>query len=216
MTALLGMRHASRRRLLVLACSATKRPNGGYLPARERYDGPLWRTLRAVDPDGRHAKVAFVSARYGFRGADTPIENYDARLTPDLAARMIAGGMTTRWPRPPSPRKPDNYGMHPGAEIASLASYGREAFAEVALVGGGLYLEVMQAFLPGFVGMGCVVPGARVFTINGPIGRMRRDLLRTEAASAAAQRRRLRHDLRRRPDRLARGGGAPAQPVPAG
>lgn len=176
MTALLDLRRTSRRRLLVLACSATKRPDAGYLPARERYDGPLWRTLRATDPDGRRAKVAFLSARYGFRGADTPIENYDARLTPDLAARMIAGGMTTRWPRPPSPRKPDNYGMHPGAEIASLASYGREAFAEVALVGGGLYLEVMHAFLAGFVGMGCVVPGARVFTINGPIGRMRRQL----------------------------------------
>ena len=75
------------------------------MPGRDRYDGPLWRTLRHVDRDGSKAKVAFLSARYGFRTADTPIELYDARLTPDLAARMIAGGTTTRWPRPPSPRK---------------------------------------------------------------------------------------------------------------
>lgn len=173
MMPLLDLRRVTRRRLLVLACSATKRPDPGYLPARERYDGPLWRTLRATDPDGRRAKVAFLSARYGFRTADTPIQDYDARLTPDLAARMIAGGMTTRWPRPPSPRKPDNYGMHPGAEIASLSGYGREPFDEVALVGGDLYLEVMRALLAGFERMGCVEPGAAVIEINGPIGRMR-------------------------------------------
>ncbi len=37
-----------------------------------------------------------MTARYGFRTGDSPIEDYDARLTPDLADRMIAGGMTTR------------------------------------------------------------------------------------------------------------------------
>lgn len=132
-------------RLLILACSGTKQADPGYMPARERYDGPLWRTLRFVDPDGRKAKVAFLSARYGFRAADAPIEDYDARLTADLAARIIAGGMTTRWPRPPSARRPDRYGMHPGAEIASLSRYGAEPFDDIALVGGSLYLAVMRA-----------------------------------------------------------------------
>lgn len=51
----------------------------GYMPAIERYDGPLWRTLRSVDPRGEKAKVAFLSARLGFRAAATPIEIYDAR-----------------------------------------------------------------------------------------------------------------------------------------
>ncbi|MYZ47886.1 hypothetical protein [Propylenella binzhouense] len=163
-------------RLLILACSGTKRADPGYMPARERYDGPLWRTLRFVDPDGPKAKVAFLSARYGFRAADTPIEDYDARLTAELAERMIAGGMTTRWPRPPSPRKPDTYGMHPGAEIASLSRYGAEPFDEVALVGGSLYLAVMRAMLGGFRDMRCVTPDAVVTEINGPIGIMRRRL----------------------------------------
>lgn len=34
--------------LLVLACSATKSVAAGNVPAFERYDGPLWRTLRAA------------------------------------------------------------------------------------------------------------------------------------------------------------------------
>ena len=109
------------RRLLILACSVTKRGRPIRIPARDRYDGPLWRTLRAADPDGCKAKVAFLSARFGFRDADTPIDDYDARLTADLAQRMIDGEMTTRWPRPPSARGPDTFGIYPGAEIASLS-----------------------------------------------------------------------------------------------
>lgn len=142
------------RRLLVLACSATKRRDPDYMPARLRYDGPLWRTLRSVDPDGTRAKVAFLSAHYGFRDAETPIAHYDARLTPDLAERMIAGGMTTGWPRPRRRDGPDKAGMHPGTEIASMARYGCEPFHDVALVGGGLYLDVMRAMLTGFQRMG--------------------------------------------------------------
>lgn len=68
-------------RLLILACSATKRNDAGHIPAIERYDGPLWRTLRHCDPEGRKARVGFLSARYGFRDACSPIENYDARMT---------------------------------------------------------------------------------------------------------------------------------------
>jgi len=167
---------ARPRRLLVLACSATKRPDPGRIPARHRYDGPLWRTLRATDPDDRLARVAFLSARLGFRDARSEIEDYDARLTRDLADRMIAGGVTTRWPRPPGPRRPDTYGMHPGAEIASITRYASEPMEDVALAGGHLYLDVMHAFLEGFRAMGAIEPEARIVEINGPIGLMRRRL----------------------------------------
>lgn len=160
-------------RLLILACSATKRRDPGWVPAYERYDGPLWQTWRTVDPDRRLARVGFLSTRYGFRAVDSPIEDYDARLTPDLAERMIAGGMTTRWPRPPSPNKPDNYGSHPGCEIASLACHGARPFTDIALVGGGLYLQVMRAFLGGFREMRCITPDARITEINAGIGIMR-------------------------------------------
>lgn len=163
-------------RLLILACSATKRRDPGWMPAWERYDGPLWQTWRTVDPRRRLARVGFLSARYGFRSADSPIEDYDARLTPDLAERMIAGGMTTRWPRPPSPRKPDTYGSHPGWEIASLAYHGTRTFTDVALVGGGLYLKVMRAFLEGFRDMRCITLDAEITEINAGIGVMRQRL----------------------------------------
>lgn len=163
-------------RLLILACSATKRHDPGWMPAWERYDGPLWQTWCAVDPDRRLARVGFLSARYGFRAGDSPIEDYDARLTSDLAERMIAGGMTTRWPRPPSPSKPDTYGSHPGCEIARLAYHGTRPFTDVALVGGGLYIKVMRAFLEGFREMRCLTPDAEVTEINAGIGVMRQRL----------------------------------------
>ena len=164
------------RRLLVLACSATKRHDIDRIPGRDRYDGPLWRTLRTTDPEDRLARVAFLSAHFGFREARTEIEDYDARLTRDLAERMIAGGVTTRWPRPRSPRRPDNCGMHPGAEIAQLTRYAKEPMEDVALVGGHLYLDVMRALLVGFREMHAIEPDARVVEINGPIGLMRRNL----------------------------------------
>ena len=109
------------RRLLVLACSAAKRRDPTPLEARQRYDGPLWRTLRTVDPSGRLARVAFLSARYGFRDAGTKIDDYDARLTDELAKRMIAGGIETRWPRPPWPSNAE-IGAYPGAEISALSN----------------------------------------------------------------------------------------------
>jgi hypothetical protein len=89
---------------------------------------------------------------------------------------MIAGGVTTRWPRPHRRNGPDNAGMHAGAEIASMSRYGREPFGDVALVGGELYLTVMRALLGEFQCMGCVLADARVTTINGAIGRMRKAL----------------------------------------
>lgn len=172
-------RSPHRHRLLILACSASKRPEPGRIPARNRYDGPLWRSLRTADPNSVLAKVGFLSARFGFRGADTPIEDYDARLTRELADRMIAGGMITRWPRPPSPSRPDNWGMHPGAEIASLSRVrgGKMPFSDVALVGGALYVEVMRSFVSGFQRMGCVAPDARIIEISAPIGTMRQRMV---------------------------------------
>jgi hypothetical protein len=59
---------------------ATKRAGTKYMPAIERYDGPLWRTLHSAGPHGGKARVAFLSAHLGFRAANTPIEIYDARI----------------------------------------------------------------------------------------------------------------------------------------
>ena len=163
-------------RLLILACSATKRTDPGSIPARERYDGPLWRTLRTVDRTGL-ARVAFLSARLGFTpSADTPIEWYNCRMTAHTAQQMIEGGVITRWPRARSYRLRAMSGVHPGCEIGSLARHGAAPFDDVALVGGQLYIDVMRALLVGFTDMRCVTADARITVINGPIGLMRKHL----------------------------------------
>lgn len=163
-------------RLLILACSATKRDGLTYMPAIQRYDGPLWRTLRAGDPDGRLAKVAFLSAHFGYRSADTPIEMYETRMTKEIATAIKAGGLGMRWPRPKTQRRVMPSGEHAGMHIAALTQFGRRPFAEVALVGGHLYLDVMRHFVGLFREGGYVAADARITEINGPIGRMRQDL----------------------------------------
>ena len=163
-------------RLVVLACSATKRQNDGYMPAIDRYDGPLWQTVRSIPLDRTVTKIAVLSALYGFIDSRSPIQNYDRRLTEDLADRMIAGGLTTRWPRPPSPRKPDNYGNHAGCEMALLTDHGDRPFSDVVIVGGYVYLRVMRSFVNAFRDRGYLAPGAAVDEINAPIGLMRKQL----------------------------------------
>ena len=72
--------------LLVLACSATKRPGSTPMKAIDRYDGVMWRTLRTALrelPLARQQAVSiwFLSARYGFQSADMLITPYEDRLT---------------------------------------------------------------------------------------------------------------------------------------
>lgn len=165
-----------KRRLLILGCSSRKRSDPGWMPALDRYDGPLWQTLRVADPTRSKTTVAYLSARYGFGDATTPIEDYNLRLTPDLAARMIAGGMNTRWPRPPRPRAPDTFGDSAAMSITSMSRFGDSPFEDVALVGGQIYLSVMRAFLIEFIRLGGVSPHATVTEINNTIGLMRREL----------------------------------------
>ena len=164
------------RRLLILSCSMTKHDGPQYMPARDRYDGPLWRTLRHVDPDEQKAQVAFLSAEYGFRDARTTIENYDRRMTPEIAAAMKAGGLGTRWPRPKTQRRAMPSGKHPGMHIASMTERGRKPFVEVCLVGGALYLDVMQHFVDLFQEDGFVTGSAPVTEICAPIGIMRQQM----------------------------------------
>ncbi|MGQ2933675.1 hypothetical protein [Sphingopyxis sp.] len=170
------MDNIQRHRLLILACSATKRSRPGWIPAVDRYDGPLWQTLRAIGPDRQDTKVAVLSAQYRFIDSRSPIENYDARLTTALAERMIEGGIAMRWPRPPPHRKPDIYGNYARCEIASLTDHGQRPFTEIGLAGGHLYLRVMHSFVSEFRGRNYISADAPLTEINAPIGIMRRDL----------------------------------------
>jgi len=163
-------------RLLLLACSEKKAGARGRIPAYERYDGPLWQTLRVADPHGTKATVAFLSARFGFRSACDPIECYDTRLSKGLAERMISGGVTARWPEHAGRAGTMPWGSHAAYEIASLTEYGRRPFRDVALVGGHLYLEVMRSLVQGFRDIGHVMKNARILELNDSIGLMRQRL----------------------------------------
>ncbi len=89
---------------------------------------------------------------------------------------MIEGGIGMRWPRPPSPRKPDIYGNYATCEIASLTDHGERPFTEIGVAGGHLYLRVMRSFVSEFRERNYVAADAPITEINAPIGIMRRDL----------------------------------------
>jgi antitoxin VapB len=125
-------------RLLILACSNVKRVSVRPMPARDRYDGPLWQTLRHADPLEQKARVAFVSARCGFRAATSPVEQYDCLLSEEIAGRMKAGGLGTRWPRPDIHRGIILPREHAGKHIHAMTRGGTKPFDDFCLVGGAL------------------------------------------------------------------------------
>ena len=82
------------RRLVVMACSGTKRADATPLPAIDRYAGPLWQTLRARLAELPRAAAAVaggdlvllvLSAEHGFFPAGERILDYDRRLDRDRA-----------------------------------------------------------------------------------------------------------------------------------
>jgi hypothetical protein len=80
------------RRLLLLACTATKRADPHPIPAIERYDGPSFRTLRkwrAANPAAAaHLDVLILSARLGLITAGVLIGDYNQRMTRVRAAEL--------------------------------------------------------------------------------------------------------------------------------
>ena len=76
-------------RLLIMSCSATKRPDAGLLPAESRYDGPAYRVLRAWQRGNTaraaHLDILILSAEFGLITATTAIPDYDHRMTASRA-----------------------------------------------------------------------------------------------------------------------------------
>jgi len=159
-------------RLLILACSQTKRPGPEPMRAIERYNGPLWQTLRAADPLKHNVGVAFVSARYGFSSAWREIDDYNLRLTPELAEQMLTNGIMNQWPTPIA-------GEWNSFAIPQLCSANLKSspIDDIALVGGHLYVSVMRGFVEQFQAQTKYVKrDARIVEINDCIGYMRQSL----------------------------------------
>ena len=75
------------RKLLIVSCSDTKCPDDGDMKAMDRYLGPIFQTLKAqgVPPN---VDVAIMSAKHGLIKADTPLKNYNLKMTKDLASKF--------------------------------------------------------------------------------------------------------------------------------
>ena len=169
-------------RLLILACSNTKAEGEG-LAARDRYDGPLWQTLRAVDPDGSRVFVAYLSAKYGLGDARSPLPSYNAVLNARSAEAMAAAGIGELYPAVKLDQKTD------AGRARALAAVGKrntafltglrltrelgQPFRDVAVCGGKHYVGVGRAFVAGMTEVGQVAADAPLTIINDQIGYMR-------------------------------------------
>lgn len=109
--------------LVVMPCSATKSAAAGELPAVDRYDGPMWRTLRAAVREARQpVDVWFLSARFGFHPATLGIPDYDQVMTASRAAELLTLPTSNRH-----------------AFAAAV-----QAAGDVLFVGGRLYRDTMR------------------------------------------------------------------------
>lgn len=180
-------RSLTRPRLLILACSSSKAEGEG-LSARSRYTGPLWQTLKAADPDGSLAHVAFLSARYGFGHSGDPLPHYNTVLTAKAADTMIQRGLAGFYPnydltfRTQGARDRHLANREPlrtaGGVIARLVREAGSAFEDVAICGSKEYVRVGQAYVADMADHGFIAAEARVTVINDQIGYMRANLRR--------------------------------------
>ena len=81
-----------RRRLLILSCSQRKRTSHEFLPAIERYNGPLFqvlrRFLREAPHQARDLDIFILSAAYGLIPKDFPTPLYDQKMNTARAIEL--------------------------------------------------------------------------------------------------------------------------------
>lgn len=105
--------------LLVLSCSATKKPAGknDWLRFGDLYTGPMWQQVQAIGFP--MDQVAAISALYGFLEPGMPINTYDREMDKKAAHRIC----------------------HTGDHVARFASAVAVA-GSAFVVGGALYQEL--------------------------------------------------------------------------
>ena len=68
------------RKLLIISCSETKCPDDKNMKAIDRYLGPVFQTLKAQGiPE--NVDVAIMSAKHGLIRSNTPLKNYNEKMT---------------------------------------------------------------------------------------------------------------------------------------
>lgn len=78
--------------LLIIACSATKRPDAGLMPALERYNGPAFSVLRKARRERPELcptlDIRILSAEFGLIEFAQYIPNYDRKMTTARALEL--------------------------------------------------------------------------------------------------------------------------------
>lgn len=95
----ISYRLSETSRLLVMACSATKKADEQLLPAIDRYDGPSYKTVRKWranhQDQAQQLDILILSAEFGLIEAfATEIPNYDRRMTRDRATELMPSVVT--------------------------------------------------------------------------------------------------------------------------
>lgn len=97
---MLNVGHITEQDLLIISCSARKNNNRQLLPAIELYDGPAYRMLRKrLNGNHKSPKIWILSAKHGLLWSDSPIYNYDERLTQERAndLRIEVKAFIEKW-----------------------------------------------------------------------------------------------------------------------
>jgi hypothetical protein len=79
-----------QRRLLLVACSATKDPAPGLLEAHVRYLGPAYRIIHNAARAGYALpQILILSAEFGLISWDHRIPNYNRKMTPARVDELV-------------------------------------------------------------------------------------------------------------------------------
>lgn len=79
--------------LILMACSATKKPTERPIPLYELYDGPLWQTLREHKGDNQFGNVFVLSGKHGFCSAGAWSLPYEEKISAEKVDALIARGL---------------------------------------------------------------------------------------------------------------------------
>lgn len=77
--------------LLIISCSKAKTNDRDRVPAIDRYDGPIYRTIRKMMRTGNIPKnldIKIVSAKLGLIDKSTPIGYYDQEMNKERAKNL--------------------------------------------------------------------------------------------------------------------------------
>lgn len=77
-------------KLLIISCSKRKQENKGLLPAFERYDGQVYRSLKKMKRENKYPTdldIIIISAKYGLICPDKKIEYYDQLMDAENAKK---------------------------------------------------------------------------------------------------------------------------------